>query len=912
MTVQGWADDKAWTERVGALVSRALPVLATKIGQPWPRVGGLTIQEAVGRSTGGYAGLFDPDAGEVEIGYFADDPVVLHEAAHAWFNGSLLADRWANEAFASYYGFEAAADLDIEGKPDELTPELEAARIPLNAWRAVGVEERKTEDYAYAASLALARAIAERAGDEGLKAVWTDATKHVGAYQPPAGAGAAAAAGDAAVPAPETVEDPPDWRGFLDLLDAHSATSFEDLWRKWVTRPEDESLLDLRRAARAQYDEVVAKAADWQLPKPVRDAMRAWRFGDASGLLREASTLLDSRATIEAAAAKSGLTLPGTLRTAFEAPGGFAAATQEATAEGAAIEHYDAAVASRIAEPNVFQTLGLWDTAPESSLTEAREAFAAGDLARSVEAAGSASAMWASAEELGRGRAISIGAGALAILLALGLLIVVIRGWRRRRRTAGSLVAAAGGVGAAGFAPGLAWTPTDAAAAGFSWTEAASIDSASAYSAAGTADSAAGVAGRTRPPAPPTRPPAQSTRWRPRTRVRRPILLPRPRPPDTDVPTERVVALDDTLAATSAPPEAQAGDEAQTGAGSGLMGLTRTRPSHEILSGDSADVYFARADTILEREGRDPLVTMEVFARQDGVLCGIDEARNLLGHVLARADPTETQLESLQDGDAIGPKEIVLRIRARYRRFGLYETAVLGMLAQSTGWATAARDCVEVAAPEPVISFGARHVHPDITDILDYAAIVGGCVGASTPAGARLAGLAPTGTMPHSLVLIFGDTVDAALAFDRHVESDVPRIVLVDTFKDEAEEALRVARALGDRLYGIRLDTPAERGRVTAELVHEVRARLDQAGFGHVQITVSGGLNPDRIRYFKEAGAPIDSYAVGSYISGATPIDYTGDIKEIDGVPIAKRGRIPGLTDSPRLQKVDLSPYRDA
>jgi nicotinate phosphoribosyltransferase len=341
------------------------------------------------------------------------------------------------------------------------------------------------------------------------------------------------------------------------------------------------------------------------------------------------------------------------------------------------------------------------------------------------------------------------------------------------------------------------------------------------------------------------------------------------------------------------------------------MGFQRTRPSREILSGDSADVYFARAETILERESRDPLVVMEVFTRKAGVLCGIDEAKNLLGHVLATADPSETSVEALSDGDLIEPKEIVLRIRARYRSFGLYETAFLGMLAQSTGWATAARECVQVAAPEPVISFGARHIHPDITDVLDYAAIVGGCVGATTPAGARLAGLAPTGTMPHSLVLIFGDTVEAALAFDRHVEADVPRIVLVDTFKDEAEEALRVAHALGDRLYGIRLDTPSERGRVTADLVTEVRARLDQEGFGHVKITVSGGLTPDRIQYFKDAGARVDSFAVGSYISGATPIDFTGDIKEIDGVPIAKRGRIPGVTASPRLVPVDLGAYRE-
>lgn len=339
------------------------------------------------------------------------------------------------------------------------------------------------------------------------------------------------------------------------------------------------------------------------------------------------------------------------------------------------------------------------------------------------------------------------------------------------------------------------------------------------------------------------------------------------------------------------------------------MGLQRTRPSHEILSGATADVYFARANAILDAEGMDPVVTMEVFCRREAVLCGIGEATNLIGHVLA--NEPDAVVETLEDGDRVTPKEVVLRIQARYRAFALYETAMLGMLAQSTGWATAAHQCVEVAGPQPVISFGARHVHPDITDVLDYAAIVGGCVGASTPAGARLAGLNPTGTMPHSLVLIFGDTVAAAEAFDRDMPPDVPRIVLVDTFKDEAEEALRVARALGDRLYGIRLDTPSERGRVTADLVTELRARLDQAGFNHVTITVSGGLTPDRIRYFKDLGAPVDSYAVGSYISGATPIDFTGDIKEINGSPIAKRGRIPGRTESPRLKRLDLAAYRE-
>jgi len=336
---------------------------------------------------------------------------------------------------------------------------------------------------------------------------------------------------------------------------------------------------------------------------------------------------------------------------------------------------------------------------------------------------------------------------------------------------------------------------------------------------------------------------------------------------------------------------------------------TRRPLSSALLSADSADIYFQRAEEILDHESLDPIVAMEVFARRDAVLCGIDEAKSLLARVLAEARTDETSVEALSDGDRCSPKEVVLRIRARYRAFGLYETALLGVMAQSTGWATAARECVEAAAPQPVVSFGARHVHPDVSGALDYSAIIGGCVGASTPAGARLAGLAPTGTMPHSLVLIFGDTVRAAQAFDRHMPDDVPRIVLVDTFRDEAEEALRVAEALGDRLYGIRLDTPVERGRVTPALVEECRARLDQAGHRHVRIIVSGGMTPERIREFKEYGAPVDSYAVGSYIAGAKPVDFTGDLKEIDGRPIAKRGRLPGITQSQRLQPVDLAAW---
>ncbi len=318
-----------------------------------------------------------------------------------------------------------------------------------------------------------------------------------------------------------------------------------------------------------------------------------------------------------------------------------------------------------------------------------------------------------------------------------------------------------------------------------------------------------------------------------------------------------------------------------------------------ILNGDTADVYFMRTKTILAREGIDPDVVMEVFPGRAGILCGITEVIDLL-----RAAAPSAEVDALEEGAAMSEKEVVLRIRARYSAFGLYETAMLGMLAHTSGWATAARELVDAAAPVPVISFGARHVHPNVSARLEYAAVIGGCITGATPAGARLAGKQPSGTIPHAMVLIFGDTVKAVEAFDKWMPREINRVALVDTFHDEAQEAVRVAQALGDRLWGIRLDTPSERGRVTPDLVKEVRARLNQAGFPKVKIVVSGGVDLERVKLFKETGAPVDAYGVGSAISAAPPIDFTGDLKEIDGKPIAKRGRIPGITHNPRLKRV--------
>ena len=319
------------------------------------------------------------------------------------------------------------------------------------------------------------------------------------------------------------------------------------------------------------------------------------------------------------------------------------------------------------------------------------------------------------------------------------------------------------------------------------------------------------------------------------------------------------------------------------------------------MSGETTDIYFRRAQQVLEAEGLNPICTVEFFPSKPGLLSGIDEVLQLIEEVVP---PENREVEAVEEGSEIERKEVVMRVRAPYRPFGLYETPLLGILSHCTGWATAARECVEAAGGIPVVSFGARHVHPLVSGRMEYSAVLAGCQGCASIDGAALAGVAPTGTMPHALILVMGDTLEAAEAFDRSQGPEVPRIVLVDTFKDEAEESLRVARAMRERLAGVRVDTPWERGRVTAELVKEIRARLDLEGFNSVRLIVSGGLDPERIRYFRENDAPVDSFGVGGHISNAGPINFTADIHEVDGKAIAKRGRIPGLTENPKLKRV--------
>jgi hypothetical protein len=426
LILRGWTDDAAWTARMGKLLARGLPVLGQRIGVPWPHTDDLVVQEAVSREAGAYAGLFDPSANRIEVAYWASDAVALHEAAHAWFNGDLVADRWAAEGFASWYAQQVAAKLKIKAAPPKLTDTLRASAFPLEAWAPSGSGTAQ-ESYGYAASYAMADAIAQRVGPDALARAWAAVAARTAPYQPPSRGGATAGAS-------ETLTAAPDWRGLLDILQDQTGQDLSDLFATWVAQPAEADQLQARTAARASYARTLALAGDWALPGTIRDAMRAWRFDAAEALMADARTVIAQRTALEAQAARDGITLPDDVRTSFQT-GAFADASARAEAERQAIVSIETAAAAKAPDDDPLSSIGSLGSSPDADLAAARAAVAAGDLDGAKAAAARADSAYTGAWDEGRRRAL-LAVAVLATLLVLGSAIVgtLRRGRRRRRR----------------------------------------------------------------------------------------------------------------------------------------------------------------------------------------------------------------------------------------------------------------------------------------------------------------------------------------------------------------------------------------------------------------------------------------------------------------------------------------------
>jgi nicotinate phosphoribosyltransferase len=338
-------------------------------------------------------------------------------------------------------------------------------------------------------------------------------------------------------------------------------------------------------------------------------------------------------------------------------------------------------------------------------------------------------------------------------------------------------------------------------------------------------------------------------------------------------------------------------------------------PVEKMREGYYTDVYFNYARETLLADGRRPRVVMQVFQKKYAVLGGMDEAIAILE--LCSHDWEALTVHALHDGDEIAPWETVMTIEGDYTLFGHLETCYLGVLARRTLISTNVRKVVEAANGKPILFFPARHDHHRVQTGDGYAAHVAGAIGVSTDAQASWWGGRGVGTVPHALIAAYGgQTVLAASKFAEHADPDVNIVVLVDFENDSVRTSLEVARALGPKLWGVRLDTSRQlvdrslwdemgdfdpRG-VNEGLTRKVREALDRDGFEGVKIVVSGGFDAARIEEFERRSVPVDSYGVGSaLIRGEN--DFTADVVLTDGRPSAKVGR--EFRPNPRLELVE-------
>ena len=320
----------------------------------------------------------------------------------------------------------------------------------------------------------------------------------------------------------------------------------------------------------------------------------------------------------------------------------------------------------------------------------------------------------------------------------------------------------------------------------------------------------------------------------------------------------------------------------------------------DILSGRTTDVYFQRTVEVLKNAGLSDVKVRAEFHVSSlprdykwAVFTGLKEVIEVLRG-------RRVTLYAMPEGTVFYENEPVMVIEGPYLEFAVLETAILGILRHYSSISTKAARIKKLVGDKTCLFFGARVLHPAIQPMADRAAYIGGCDGVATVLGAEMMGIKPSGTMPHALMIIFkavmGDHTLAWVWFDKTMPMDVPRIVLVDTFLDEREEALLAAKLLNDRLYGVRLDTPGSRRGNMRRIVEEVRWSLDLHGYKHVKIFVSGGLDEPQITALRDVA---DGFGVGTSIAFPPSVDLSMDIVEVEvngkWVPITKRGKLPGF-----------------
>lgn len=431
LRLRAWQDDPEWGASMRTLMTDGLPALQRLIGLPYPAAGTLVVEEAATSRLGEYAGVYNDLTSSIRVRYDADAYVGLHEAAHIWFNDNLFRDRWIGEAYAEFYGVQAATEIGATGSTFDLSDDLLANKIALNDWGEFGVVEIDVEEYAYAATYHLAQLIYGRTNLPALQRVWQGVSNGEMAYQP---------AHDDGSPEKGVALHLEGWQQLLDLLDERAGANFDDLWTEWVVNDTEQLMVQQRTAVRRDFAAAVEAAGAWDLPFDLRYAMGSWLFDDAEADLALVDEVLTARDQIADQADELHLTPPGRLWELFEGRGSLPQAKEEGALEIEVLTAIGTAADRLDDQPSLFESIGLIGADPQADLTAARSNFEADDLGDAADEAARALAVRQGAEEAGQTRAL-LGGGSLIVLTG-GSLIGTQVGRRRRRRARAAIALA--------------------------------------------------------------------------------------------------------------------------------------------------------------------------------------------------------------------------------------------------------------------------------------------------------------------------------------------------------------------------------------------------------------------------------------------------------------------------------------
>ena len=323
--------------------------------------------------------------------------------------------------------------------------------------------------------------------------------------------------------------------------------------------------------------------------------------------------------------------------------------------------------------------------------------------------------------------------------------------------------------------------------------------------------------------------------------------------------------------------------------------------------------YFPKTCNIIKKHMPDAICLLQVFQKRDNtVIVGTDLYIEAI-RKFAECYLDKIKVWSVNDGYIAKALEPIMQIEAPYWAIGFLESVSLGHLKRSSGVATNARDCHLAANGKPIMFMADRNDDYHTQSIDGYACYKSGINTFATNAMCAYWDGLGTGTIPHSLIAHFnGDIIKTCKAYLEEYPND-KLIALVDFNNDVIDDSLDLLDALGDKIYGVRVDTSKalvdrtvfqwfhgnnimELGKfdprgVCIPLVKHLRESLDFYGYNSTKIVVSGGFNAKKIKEFEDNNVPVDIYGVGSSLLDISGFDFTQDVVKINDKHCAKVGR---------------------